>query len=197
MITKLHNKEFTAHTNRPFSFLAMITLKAKSMQNSESKQFITGNSQNRKTLHSSNNEFGFDFTLLKPWGLDVGNFAISKGQTQTLYWGPPQWAKQPVKDLTFFHQDDLRGFFLFFFFLVPGLSLSWIWSLKFELFSKMMKKEIDLYDYFRQTYLFQSVSKETELPTLLLVPLGHEFLLRLLSKFCRPETFLPKLALRK
>ena len=65
MIIKLHNKEFTAHTNRPFSFLAMITLKAKSMQNSESKQFITGNSQNRKTLHSSNNEFGFDFTLLK------------------------------------------------------------------------------------------------------------------------------------
>ena len=120
MITKLHNKEFTAHTNRPFSFLAMITLKAKSMQNSESKQFITGNSQNRKTLHSSNNEFGFDFTLLKPWGLDVGNFAISKGQTQTLYWGPPQWAKQPVKDLTFFHQDDVRGFFLFFFFWCLG-----------------------------------------------------------------------------
>ena len=40
-------------------------------------------------------------------------------------------------------------------------------------------------------------AKETELPTLLLVPPGHEFLLRLLSKFSRPETFLPKLALRK
>lgn len=192
MIIKLHNKEFTAHTCRPFSFLAMIILKAETMQNSESKQFITGNSQNTKTLHSSNNEFGL---VSLSWNLEVWMLEILPLQRDKL--------KCCTEDhLT--EQSSLSKISHFFirmtwgcYFLVPGLSLSWIWSFKFELFSKMMKKEIDLYDYFRQTYLFQSVSKETELPALLLVPFGHEFFLRLLSKFCRPETFLPKLALRK
>lgn len=33
----------------PFSFLAVVTLKAKNMKNSETKQFTAGNSQCRKT----------------------------------------------------------------------------------------------------------------------------------------------------